>query len=317
MMKLHLFRRVSLIVFAILALATFEAPRLRAQSMSLDKDAPMTLYKNARMYTNDPGVPWAAAMLVRGEIILAVGDEDEVTALAEKGTKVVDLEGHFVMPGFNDAHVHLGSAGYDALSVRLHGAPSIEELQKRLAAAVASSKEGEWVTGSGWDHTLWPEKKFPTLADLDKVSPKNPVYLTHISGHVAVANSLALKLAGVTAKTPSPAGSEIEHDASGEPDDMLKENAMGLVESKIPPPSPEHRRKGIELALADVAANGVTSLQDNSLVDALGKAPAANAGNDTWDDFRVYGELKKECKLTVRITEWLPFTAPLERLEAM
>src|SRR5579871_3400858 len=121
MMNLHLFRRVSLIVFAILALAIFVAPRLRAQSMSL--------YKNARIYTNDPGVPWAAAMLVRGEIILAVGDEDEVTALAEKGTKVVDLEGHFVMPGFNDAHVHLGSAGYDALSVRLHGAPSIEELQ--------------------------------------------------------------------------------------------------------------------------------------------------------------------------------------------
>ncbi len=317
MMNLHLFRRVSLIVFAILALAIFVAPRLRAQSMSLDKDAPMTLYKNARIYTNDPGVPWAAAMLVRGEIILAVGDEDEVTALAEKGTKVVDLEGHFVMPGFNDAHVHLGSAGYDALSVRLHGAPSIEELQKRLAAAVASSKGGEWVTGSGWDHTLWPEKKFPTRADLDKVSPKNPVYLTHISGHVAVANSLALKLAGVTAKTPSPAGSEIEHDASGEPDGMLKENAMGLVESKIPPPSPEHRRKGIELALADVAANGVTSLQDNSLVDALGKTAAANAGNDTWDDFRVYRELKKEGKLTVRITEWLPFTAPLERLEAM
>lgn len=297
--------------------AAFSAQRLSAQSMSLDKDAPVTLYKNARIYTNDPGVPSASAMLVRGEIILAVGDEDEVAGLAEKGTHVVDLEGRFVMPGFNDAHVHMGSAGYDALAVRLHGAPTIEELQKRVAAAVAENKEGEWITGSGWDHTLWPEKKFPTRADLDKVSPKNPVFLVHISGHVAVANTLALKLAGVTAKTSSPAGSEIEHDASGEPDGMLKEGAMGLVESKVPPPAPERRRKGIELALADVAANGVTSVQDNSLVDALGKTTPANTGNDTWDDFRVYRELKKEGKLTVRITEWLPFTAPLEKLEAM
>ncbi len=275
-------------------------PRLSAQSMSLDKDAPLTLYRNARIYTNDSGVPWAAAILVRGEVILAVGDEDEVAALAEKGTRIVDLEGHFVMPGFNDAHVHIGSAGYDALAVRLHGALTIDELQKRLAAAVAEIKEGEWITGSGWDHTLWPDKKFPTRADLDKVAPNNPVFLVHISGHVAVANSLALKLAGVTAKTPSPAGAEIEHDATGEPDGMLKEGAMGLVESKIPPPTPERRRKGIELALADVAANGVTSLQDNS----------------AWEDFLVYRDLKKEGKLTARITEWLPFSEPLEKLEA-
>ncbi|MBS1841860.1 MAG: amidohydrolase [Acidobacteria bacterium] len=268
--------------------------------MSLEKDAPLTIYRNAHIYTNDPGVPWAAAMLVRGEVILAVGDEDEVTALSEKGTHIVDLDGRFVMPGFNDAHVHLGEAGYDALTVRLQGAPTIQELQKRLAAAVAGSKEGEWITGSGWDHTLWPDKKFPTRADLDKVAPENPVFLVHISGHVAVANTLALKLAGVTAKTQSPAGSEIEHDASGEPDGMLKEDAMGLVRAKIPPPTAEHRRKGIELVLADVAANGVTSVQDNS----------------AWEDFLVYRELKKEGKLTARITEWLHFAEPLEKLEA-
>jgi predicted amidohydrolase YtcJ len=287
-------------LFAGLLFAVLAVRRLSAQSMSLDKDAPLTLYRNARIYTNDSGVPWAAAILVRGEVILAVGDEDEVAALAEKGTRIVDLEGHFVMPGFNDAHVHIGSAGYDALAVRLHGALTIDELQKRLAAAVAENKEGEWITGSGWDHTLWPDKKFPTRADLDKVAPNNPVFLVHISGHVAVANSLALKLAGITTKTQSPAGSEIEHDLAGEPDGMLKEGAMGLVESKIPPPAPERRRKGIELALADVAANGVTSLQDNS----------------AWEDFLVYRDLKKEGKLTARITEWLPFSEPLEKLEA-
>jgi len=313
-------RRNGLLFFcvALLCVVVFSAENARSQSLDLDKSAPLTLYKNGHIYTNDSGSPWATTMLVRGEVILAIGDEDEVTALSEKGTQVVDLAGHFVMPGFNDAHVHLGSAGQDALAVRLHGATTIQEVQKRLAAAVAQGKPGEWITGSGWDHTLWHEKRFPTRQDHDSVSPQNPVFLVHISGHVAVANSAALKAAGVTAKTASPTGGEVEHDASGEPDGMLKEgSAMSLVESKIPPPSNERRKKGIELALADVAANGVTSIQDNSLVDALGKTPAASAGNDTWDDFRVYRELKKEGKLTVRITEWLPFAAPLERLEKM
>jgi len=302
----------------VLALILLSIPLLSAQSMNLDKDAPLTLYKNGRIYTNDSGAPWAAAMLVRGEEILAIGDEDEVAALAEKGTRIVDLEGSFVMPGFNDAHVHLGGAGQDVLAVRLQGAATIDELQKRLTSAVSQAKEGEWITGFGWDHTLWPEKRFPTRNDLDKVSPQNPVFLVHISGHVSVANSAALKVAGITAKTANPAGGEVEHDAKGEPDGMLKEgSAMSLVESKIPRPSNERRKKGIALALRDVAANGVTSIQDNSLVDALGKSGSANAGNDTWDDFRVYRELKSEGKLTVRITEWLPFTAPLERLEQM
>jgi predicted amidohydrolase YtcJ len=316
---MKLSRSFGLALLGACAFAVFAAAQQPvAPSLEMDRDAPITLYKNARIYTNDSGAPWAAAMLVRGEQILAVGDEEEVSALVEKGTRVVDLEGHFVMPGFNDAHVHLGSAGQDALSVRLHGAPTIAEVQKRITAAVAQAKPGEWITGSGWDHTLWPDKRFPTRQDLDSVSPQNPVFVVHISGHVAVANSAALKVAGITAKTPNPKGGEVEHDASGEPDGMLKEgSAMSLVESKIPPPSNERRKKGIELALADVAANGVTSIQDNSLVDALGKGPSASMGNDTWDDFRVYRELKSEGKLTVRITEWLPFAAPLARLEQM
>lgn len=262
----------------------------------------MTLYRNGRIYTNDPSDPWAAAMLVRGEEIIAVGDEDELSALTETGTKVVDLEQHFVMPGFNDAHVHLGGAGKDWLAVRLFGAATVAELQKRLAAAVAEHKEGEWINGSGWDHTLWPEKTFPNRQQLDEVSPKNPVLLTHVSGHVAVANSLALKLAGISRDSASPPGGEIEKDGNGEPTGMLKEgSAMRLVESKIPPATAEQRRRGIELALEDVAKNGVTSVQDNS----------------AWEAFLTYRALKNDGKLTVRITEWLPFAAPLEQLEQM
>jgi len=277
-----------------LAQVASQAPSASATSV--------TIYRNGRIYTNDPRSPWAEAMLVRGEEIIAVGEDDEVAGLADKGAQVIDLEKHFVMPGFNDAHVHIGGAGQDWVAVRLNGVQSVAELQKRLAAGVAGHKEGEWITGSGWDHTFWPEKKFPNRQQLDAVSPKNPVILTHISGHVAVANSLALQLAGISRSTADPAGGEIEKDAAGEPTGMLKEGAaIRLVESKIPARSAERRRRGIELALADVAQHGVTSVQDNS----------------EWEDFLTYRAIKNDGKLTVRITEWLPFPAPLEKLEQM
>jgi len=267
-----------------------------------DASATVTIYRNGRIYTNDPASPWAEAMLVRGEEILAAGDDDEVSALADAGAQAVDLERHFVMPGFNDAHVHIGGAGEDWIAVRLNGVNSVAELQKRLAEGVAQHKDGEWIRGSGWDHTFWPDKKFPNRQQLDEVSSKNPVILTHISGHVAVANSLALQLAGISKATANPSGGQIERDAAGEPTGMLKEGAaMGLVDSKIPPPSMQQRRRGIELALADVAQHGVTSVQDNS----------------AWEDFLVYRAVRKDGKLTVRITEWLPFAAALGKLEQM
>jgi hypothetical protein len=204
------------------------------------------------------------------------------------------------MPGFNDAHIHLGEGGADLLAVRLNGAASIEELKQRLSAGVAAHKEGEWITGKGWDHTLWPDKKFPNKWMLDDVSPKNPVVLTHVSGHVAVANSLALKLSQIDKNTPNPNGGEIERDATGEPTGMLKEgSAMQLVWRNIPDPSFEQRRRGIELALADIAGNGVTSVQDYS----------------EWDNFNVYHQLREEGKLTVRITLWLNFNDPLSLLD--
>jgi len=287
-------------VFAVCDVGFAQAPDRTSQASNATPA--VTIYRNGRIYTNDPASPWAEAMLVRGEEILAVGDDDEVSALADAGAKAVDLEKHFVMPGFNDAHVHIAGAGEDWIAVRLNGVKSVVELQKRLAEGAAQHKEGEWIRGSGWDHTFWPDKKFPNRQQLDEVSPKNPVILTHISGHVAVANSLALQLAGINKSVPNPAGGEIERDAAGEATGMLKEGAaMGLVDSKIPPPSMEQRRRGIELALADVAQHGVTSVQDNS----------------AWEDFLTYRAIKNDGKLSVRITEWLPFAAPLGKLEQM
>jgi predicted amidohydrolase YtcJ len=258
------------------------------------------IYHNAHIYTNDPAHPWASGMLVSNGKIEAIYLSTGLGSL--DGKTVVDLHGAFVMPGFNDAHVHLGGAGIDLLNVPLNGLSSVHDLQERVRAAAADRKPGDWIIGKGWDHTRWTEKNFPTRQLLDAAAPKNPVFLRHVSGHVAIANSLALQLAGITKSTPNPSGGEIERDASGQPTGMLKESAaMQLVAAKISPPSPSLRRKGIELVLSDLARNGVTSAQDNS----------------SWEDFLAYRELQKDGKLTARITEWLPFAAPLERLLEM
>jgi len=293
-------RRSGLVSFGVVALAGM-LTHANAQAPEAPKHT--VFYTHGRIYTNDPAEPWAEAMAVADGKIVCIGKMAHVLldcGGSQLSAETVHLNDRFVMPGFNDAHVHLGSAGADALAVELRGVKSVEEMQKRVAEAVVHHKEGEWITGSGWDHTVWPDKRFPNRQQLDAVAPKNPVILTHISGHVAVANSLALKKAEIDKSTPNPPGGEIEHDGLGEPTGMLKEDAaMELVRVRIPDPSMEARRRGIEIVLINVARNGVTSLQDNS----------------AWEDFQVYQQLKEEAKLTARITEWLPFNASLNELQ--
>ncbi|HKN74076.1 MAG TPA: amidohydrolase [Candidatus Acidoferrum sp.] len=275
---------------------------MRARAQAAQSESHIVVYLHGRIYTNDPALPWADAMAIRDGKIRCVGKIDYV--LLECGgndpsVETIQLRGKFVMPGFNDAHVHLGSAGADMLSVRLNGVASIEELQKRIADAVAQHKEGEWITGSGWDHTLWADKKFPNKQELDAVAPKNPVFLVHVSGHVAVANTLALQHGEIKQDTPNPSGGMIERDADGAATGMLEEDsAMSLVSARIPDLKSDQRRRGIQMVLADAAKNGVTSAQDFS----------------DWSDFLVYVQLKEEGKLTLRITEWLPFLEPLDQL---
>jgi predicted amidohydrolase YtcJ len=296
--------RIALRLGALLALAILSgALAMRFRTRAAPQPSHPVYYIHGRIYTNDPQNPWAAGMVTQGDKITCIGALPHILMECgggQEGVETVQLHERFVMPGFNDAHVHLGAAGRDMLSLRLYGATSIEDLKTLVKAAVAAHKEGEWITGSGWDHTRWPEKQFPNKWELDDVAPKNPVFLVHVSAHVAVANSLALQLAELTNDSPNPDGGEFERNASGELTGLLKEGpAIERVDVHIPDPTPEQRRKGLELVFADLAKNGVTSVQDNS----------------EWDDFRVYRQVKDEGKLTVRITEWLHFTEPLNDLQ--
>jgi predicted amidohydrolase YtcJ len=238
------------------------------------------------------------AIAVSGGKINAVGSNDEVQKLKGPKTQVIDLGGHFVMPGFNDAHVHLGSGGFEKLNVDLVGSKSLDDMKQRIAARTKTAAPGEWIVGRGWDHTLWTEQKTPTRADIDSVTGTHPAIFNRVDGHIAIANSAALKAAGVTAQSPDPHGGKIDRDDKGEPTGILRETAMGAVSEKIPPPSQAQRRRAAELALEDAARWGITSAQDNS----------------DWEDFLTYEQMEKEGKLTLRISEWLPFDAPVEQL---
>lgn len=240
----------------------------------------------------------AEAIAVRGDRVLAVGTREEVLKHKGPETKVVDLGGRFVMPGFNDAHLHLASAGREKLSVNLVGAKTLDEFRERIRAKVEKAAPGEWVLGAGWDETQWPAKVLPSRWDLDEVADKHPIYLVRVDGHIAVASTRALQLASITVASRDPEGGKIDRDDAGTPTGILRETARDALVAVIPQPNHDQRRAAIEAALADAAAHGVTSIQDNS----------------SWEDFLVYEELEKDGKLTARISEWLPFGDSIESL---
>jgi predicted amidohydrolase YtcJ len=263
------------------------------------------IFIHGNVYTGVPAnspfssVQREEAIAVRGDRIQAVGKTIDIEKLKGTQTQVVDLGGHFVMPGFNDAHLHLADAGTTKLSVDLTGVKSLDELRAQVEKRVTGSKAGEWVLGSGWDETLWPVKATPTRWDLDEVSNGHPVFLGRIDGHIAVANTRALQLGSITLASRDPQGGHIDRNENGEPTGILRETAQAAVLGVIPTPTHQQRRQALELALADLAEHGVTSAQDYS---------------PDWESFQIYEELEKEGKLTARITEWLPFDEPLEEL---
>jgi predicted amidohydrolase YtcJ len=288
------------LVVSFLAIAMIAA---QAQS------APETIYLHGNIYPgavqafSPPYVevkPRAQAMAVSDGRVVALGSDADISKLKGKRTQVEDLGGRFVMPGFNDAHTHLASAGFGKMNVDLTGTRSLQEMQARIAERVKSAQPGEWIRGRGWDHTLWPTQKLPTRQDLDAVTGQHPAFFGRVDGHIAVANSAALSAAGITRNTPDPSGGKIDRDAAGEPTGILREDpAMELVISKEPAPTPAQHLRAMQIALQDAAQWGITSAQDNS----------------GWDDFLVAEELENEGKLTLRLSEWLPFPDSLEILE--
>ncbi len=240
----------------------------------------------------------AEALAIRGDRILAVGTRDEIMKLKGPETKIVDLEGRFVMPGFNDAHMHLASAGLEKTTVNLVGVKTLDEFRDRIHAKAEKAEPGDWIVGGGWDETLWPVTVPPTRWDVDEVSGDHPVFLTRVDGHIAVANTRALQLASITVASRDPEGGKIDRDEAGTPNGILRETAQEVVRAVIPKPTHDKRRQAIELALTDLASHGVTSAQDYS----------------QWEDFQIYEELEREGKLTARISEWLPFDDSIEEL---
>lgn len=269
------------------------------------------LFIHGNIYTGVPAnrqfssIDREEAIAVRGDRILAVGKTFDLQKYKGPETQIVDLGGHFVMPGFNDAHVHLADAGMKKLSVDLTGVKSLDELRERLAKKVEQSTAGEWIVGGGWDETLWPVKVPPTRWDLDEVSNDHPVLLTRVDEHIGVANTRALQLASITLASRDPMGGHIDRNENGEPTGILRETALDAIHDVIPKPNHDQRREALELALADLAANGVTSVQDCSTVESA---------CSTWEDFQIYEEVEKDGKLTARITEWLPFDDSVDEL---
>lgn len=233
-------------------------------------------------------LPLAAALAVKNGRVVALGSEIEVLAWRGPFTRVVDLAGRLVVPGFNDAHVHFLSGGTALLSVDLRTAPDEAGMARLVGERARTLAPGQWVLEGNWDHESWPVKRLPTRASLDPVTPANPVFVQRLDGHMGIANSLALRLAGISRATFDPPGGTIVRDADGEPTGILKDNAMDLLTRVVPHPDPARNLEAARAAMREAARFGVTSVQDNSGTAAL----------------RTYLGLETRGELTVRVSAW-------------
>lgn len=234
----------------------------------------------------DSSRPGAEGLAVWGNRIAALGTSESMRGLAGAGTRVIDAGGRLVLPGFNDAHVHFLNGGFQLGGVDLRPARSAEEFVRILGAFASSREAGTWITGGDWDHESWPGAPLPTRHMMDAVSPHVPVFVSRLDLHMGVANTLALRQAGITRTTPVPAGGEIVRDpATGEPTGLLKDAAMGLVSKCVPVPSFAEKVMAARAATEHAASLGVTSVTDMS----------------TGGDLAVYQALREQGGLKTRI----------------
>jgi len=227
--------------------------------------APDIIVVNGVVHTMDPRQPLAEALAIYKNQIVAVGTNKEIRALAGNTTRVIDARERLVLPGFNDAHTHFLTGGFQLSSVDLRDANSPQEFAERIRTFASKLPKGRWITGGDWDHERWPETRLPTRNLIDGVTPDVPVFVNRLDGHMALANTLALKLAGINKSTTDPAGGIIVRDPkTGEPTGVLKDAAQSLMWKVITPSSFDEKLAAARAATEYAAKLGVTSVQDVS-----------------------------------------------------
>jgi len=246
---------------------------------------------NGSVWTGNPRRPRAEAVAVRGDRILDVGTAAGVRKRIASGATEIDLAGGLVLPGFIDGHTHFLAGGFSLNSVQLRDAAGREDFAARIAARARDLEAGEWIVNGEWDHQRFDPPELPRKEWIDAAAPANPVFVHRLDQHMALANSLALKLAGITRDTPAPPGGEIVKDPrTGEPTGILKDAAMDLAAGRIPPPSAGENVRAAEAALREAARHGVTSV--NEMADV--------------SSFEAFEDLDLRGKLTARIHVYLP-----------
>jgi predicted amidohydrolase YtcJ len=254
---------------------------------------------HAKIWTENPRQPEAEAVAIQGNRIVEVGDSEAILKLAGSKTRVIDLKGRRIVPGFNDAHVHFYMGGDGITSVQLHEASSLEEFREKIAEFTRSRPKGEWILNGNWDHERWTPAQLPTHQLIDDVTPDNPVFVNRSDGHMCLANALAMKLAGVDKSTKDVPGGLIVRDADGNPTGIFKDAAKTLIEHVQPRPSMEQILSAIRAAQTYATENGVTSVQDMGVFTAHGVDTMA-------DVIRGYQILERRGELHVRISTHLP-----------
>jgi predicted amidohydrolase YtcJ len=249
-----------------------------------------TIYTHVSIWTGVPGAPRAEALAVAQGKILAVGPASEMAKLAGPATKTVDLGGRFVVPGFIDTHTHFHSGGFQLASVDLRGAASREDFVRRLEAFARMLPPGKWITGGDWDHEAWGGE-LPRREWIDAAAGDHPVFVNRLDGHMALASTRALELAGINRETPDPPGGLIVRDPrSGVPTGVLKDEAMSLLSRIIPAPNEADRDEALQRAMRHAASLGVTQVHDMG----------------TWDDLATGRRAAAKGALLLRIYAFVP-----------
>ncbi len=267
--------RSACLMLALLSAGT--ACRISPSSASASGPADLMVY--GRVWTGDSARPWAQAVAVAGDTIMAVGDSAALARLIGSSTRVIRNGKAMVVPGFMDGHAHFLTGGFQLASVDLRNASSPAEFIARLKAHAAKVPPGEWILGGDWDHERWPGTPLPHRSWIDSVTPNNPVFVNRLDGHMALANGAALRLARLSRASRDIPGGMIVRGPGGEPTGVLKDEAQNPVWAVIPTPSPSQSDAALKRAMAWAASKGVTALADVSVpwyeVAALRRAHAA------------------------------------------